>query len=237
MIPLRDGYIMSSTKGRSLKVYDIESVGASYVNVGSPFAFIRSSSATRVSRLKQKRDLIDSKNTQLFITRSGVHNQNFDTVVLSSASDLDSESPLERLARLFYCQIRALTFAHSFYLRQVDDGKIAGSNRLEPAIEALIERIKGLSPIEGSAHDRDTCEALRKILENADINTSALAKEIERRLKRGLVKKADLADLWVLRQEGRYSYRSHRQHRNEAGADRWPLKILGSTECSARLYR
>jgi hypothetical protein len=189
MIPLRDGYIMSSSRGASLNTYDIDSVGSSYVSVGAPFVFIRSSPTTKIARVKQKRHLIDNENTSLFVTRSGVHNQNFDTIVLPSARELDSESPEERLARLFYSQIRALTFAHSFYLRQIDDRKIAGSNRLEPAIQSLIDRIKGLSPIENSAGDQETCNDLKNLLENSDINVTALAKEIESRLRpRGIRK-------------------------------------------------
>lgn len=182
-IPLRDGYILSSTKNGSIKKYDIELVGSSYVSVGAPFVFIRASSNTRILRVKQRRDLIDSQNKSFFITRSGVHNQSFDTIVLASSRNLDSESAQERLARLFYSQMRALSFAHSFYLRKVDERKIAGPNHLAPAVEALVERLKALTPLDGNVDDRDTCETMREILRNADIDISALVREIDRSLK------------------------------------------------------
>ena len=88
---LRDGYIMSSTKQNSLSTFDLASVGSTYVSVGAPFVFIRSSPLTKVSRLKQKRDLIKSRGLTLIQTRSGVHGQNFDTIVLPSERDLEDE--------------------------------------------------------------------------------------------------------------------------------------------------
>lgn len=189
MAALRDGYILSSTQNNRMKAYDVESIGSTYVSVGSPFIFIRSSPRTEISKVKQKRNIVDSGDTSLFLARSGVHGQHFDIVVMPSKGDLDAEAPNERLIRLFYTQIRTLTFAHSYYLKQVDAKKLAISNCLEPAVEALIERLKNLAPVNGDAHDRDTCDAMRKIIHNMDIDPLGLAKEIEKRLKKGRVRK------------------------------------------------
>lgn len=188
-IALRDGYILSSTRNNKLNIYDIETVGSNYVSVGVPFVFIRSSQATKISRIQQKRMLIDEHNLSLIATRSGVRNQHFDTVVMQSREDLDAETARERFARLFYTQIRALSFAHSFYLKQVDGGRIAGSSRLEPAIEALIERLKGLVPMENDTRDKSTCSTMREIISNMDIDPSGLSKEIQKRLKPGWIRK------------------------------------------------
>jgi hypothetical protein len=188
-IALRDGYILSSTRNNKLNIYDIETVGSNYVSVGAPFVFIRSSQATKISRIQQKRMLIDEHNLSLIATRSGVRNQHFDTVVMQSREDLDAETARERFARLFYTQIRALSFAHSFYLKQVDGGRIAGSSRLEPAIEALIERLKGLVPMENDTRDKSTCSTMREIISNMDIDPSGLSKEIQKRLKPGWIRK------------------------------------------------
>lgn len=176
---LRDGYIMSSTQQKSLSVHDVASIGTTYVNVGTPFVFIRASAETPICAIRQRRNLILRSDFSLFQTRSGVRGRNFDTVVITSRHDESAETPRERLARLFYTQIRSLTFAHSHYLTQVGEGKIGVSSHLAPSIGAMIERIKGLMPLDGNTRDQTTCDDLRAILENADIDVNLLAREIE----------------------------------------------------------
>ncbi len=182
---LRDGYIMSSTNQKSLALHDITSVGSTYVSVGAPFIFIRSGVDTPVTRIKRKRDLLQGDGFSLLQTRSGVRGHDFDTVVLESTRDLMSESPKERLARLFYSQIRAITFAHSHYLTKMDEGEFPRSRHLAPAIGAMIERIKGLVPVADDSRDGETCRELRSILDNTDVSVDQLSSEIERRLKSG----------------------------------------------------
>ena len=100
--------------------------------------------------------------------------------VLASNRDLSLEAPKERLVRLFYSQIRALTFAHSHYLSKLDDGKLNRSVHLGPSIKAMVERIKSLSPVEDDPRDAETCADMRQILNNADVDVERLAGEIER---------------------------------------------------------
>jgi len=180
---LRDGYIMSSTYQKSLALHDVTSVGSTYVSVGAPFVFIRSGIDTPVAPLKRKRDLLQGDGFSLFQTRSGVRGHDFDMVVLKSTRDLMSESPKERLARLFYSQIRAMTFAHSYYLTKLDEGRLPQSRHLSPAIGAMIERIKEFVPVAGDSRDAETCRELRSILDNTDVNVDRLSSEVERRLK------------------------------------------------------
>lgn len=181
---LRDGYIMSSTKQRSLAQYDVASVASSYVSVGAPFIFIRSSVDTPITPIRQRRDLLRSDDFSLFKTRLGVQGRNFDVLVLESERDLMSESAKERLARLFYSQIRAIMFAHSHYIAKVDERKFPPSHQLVPAIAAMIERIRSLVPVEGDLTDRQTCQQLRSMLGNSDVDVNLLAKELEQRLKK-----------------------------------------------------
>lgn len=120
---LRDGYIMSSTSNKGLLVHNVASVGSVYVSVGAPFVFIRSGIDTPIASIKRKRNLLQGDGFSLFQTHSGMKEQSFNTVVLESTRDLMSESPQERLARLFYSQIRVITFVHSYYLAKLDEGK------------------------------------------------------------------------------------------------------------------
>ncbi len=179
MDALRDGWIFSSTKTKALKTYDIESVGSNYVGVGRPFVFIRAGQKTKLGKERQMRTLLDQDGLEFFITRSGLHGQHFDTAVTPSKTVLDNETAKERLARLFYTQIRTLAFAHSFYLRQVSSGRIAGSKSLEPAVQALLERLATLSPVEGQQDDELTCDELKEILKSSNVDVRRLAREIE----------------------------------------------------------
>ena len=140
---------MSITYQKSLAVHDITSVGSTYVNVGAPFVFIRSSVNTPIAPIKRRRDLLQGDGFSLFQTHSGVRGHSFTTVVLESTRDLMSESPKGRLARLFYTHMRTMTFAHSHYLAKLDEGKLPRSGHLLQAIGAMVERIKGLVPIQG----------------------------------------------------------------------------------------
>ncbi|MBN8291894.1 hypothetical protein JI664_07965 [Rhodobacter sp. NTK016B] len=185
MDALRDGWLLSSTKTQALKTFDIETVGSNYVGVGRPFAFIRAGRETTLSKEHQMRMLLKRDDLKLFVTRSGVHGQHFDTAANPSLMGLDNETAKERLARLFYSQIRTLAFAHSFYLRQVSSGKIAGPKSLEPAVQSLLDRLADLEPLEGQESDELTCEELRKILISADIDTGRLTREIEEQVNPG----------------------------------------------------
>ena len=180
---LRDGYIMSSTYQKSLAAYDVTFVSSTYVDVGAPFVFIRSSADTPIARMKRKRELLQGDGFSLFQTRSGVKGREFDTIILESTRDLMSESPKERLSRLFYSQIRAITFAHSYYLAKLDEGKFPRSGHLSPAIGSMIQRIRELTPVSGDLRDAETCKELRTILNNSDVNVDQLSSEVERRLK------------------------------------------------------
>jgi len=183
MDALRDGWLLSSTKNSALHSFDIETVGSSYVGVGRPFVFIRAGVETRLANERQMRNLLEHDDLRLFITRSGVHEQHFDTAVTPSKLSLDQETAKERLARLFYTQIRALAFAHSFYLRQISSGKISGPKSLEPAVQSLLDRLAGLAPLEDRRDDELTCDELRKILERTDVDPGRLALEIEAQVK------------------------------------------------------
>lgn len=180
---LRDGYIMSSTKQDSFVLHDVASVGSTYVGVGAPFVFIRSSGDTPLSPTKHRRDLLQGDGFSLFQTRSGIGGRSIDVLVLESNRSVTSESARERLARLFYSQIRAITFAHSYYLTKLDEGRLPRSRHLAPALAAMIDRIKGLVPVTGDLRDGDTCRELRSILDNTNVDVQQLADEIERRLK------------------------------------------------------
>lgn len=185
MSALRDGWLLSSTKTTALRTFDIETVGSKYVGVGHPFVFIRTGRETKVGQERQKRTLIEQDDLELFITRSGTHGQQFDIVATPSKADLDDETAKERLARLFYTQIRTLAFAHSFYLRQVAAGEIEGPKALEPAIQSLLERLANLAPLENGEDDALTCGELSKILQNTDVDTGRLTREIEEQVKPG----------------------------------------------------
>ena len=185
---LRDGWLLSSTKSSLLKTFDIESVGANYVGVGHPFVFIRTGHNTMVGEERQSRVLLKNPGFEFFVTRSGVHHQNFDTAVISSKGKFDDETAKERLARLYYSQIRTLAFAHSFYLRQVSLGKIEAPKVLESAIRSLLDRLKNLQPVEDQG-DEIVCSELRELLQNADIDPVRLAREIEEQVRPGLVRR------------------------------------------------
>lgn len=195
MEALRDGWILSSTKTKALKTYDIETVGSNYVGVGRPFVFIRAGRETQLAKENQMRMLLKQDDLEFFITRSGIHGQHFDTVVNPSKADLDSETAKERLTRLFYSQIRTLAYAHSFYLRQVSSGKISGPKSLEPAVQALLERLAGLAPLEGQDDDELTCDEMRKILQGSDLDVSRLAREIEDEIRPGWLRR-NLGGFW-----------------------------------------
>lgn len=186
---LRDGWILSSTKNKALKTFDIESVGSRYVGVGAPFIFIRTGRETKLKPERQRRELLQNQNLELFLTRSGVRGQSFDVAVIPSGLSLSKETSRERLARLFYIQIRVLSFAHSFYLRQVASGKISGPKSIEPAIQAMLGRLSNLEPVEGDQADDLTCHEMSDILGRADLNPARLAAEIDQLVKPGIMQR------------------------------------------------
>lgn len=186
---LRDSWILSSTKNKALNTFDIETVGSKYVGVGSPFVFIRSGRETKIERERQKRDLSRRDDLEFFLARSGEHGQSFDVAVIPSVASLSAETSRERLARLFYIQIRGLAFAHSFYLRQVASGSISGPKSLEPAIGALLQRLASLEPAEGDRTDELTCNEMSQILRQIDLRPDQLASELEELVKPGLLRR------------------------------------------------
>lgn len=186
---LRDGWILSSTKNKALKRFDIENVGSRYVGVGAPFIFIRAGRETKLKKQRQKRELFRDDSLELFLARSGIHGQSFDVAIIPSVASLSEETSRERLARLFYIQIRVLSYAHSFYLRQVAAGKISGPKSLEPAIQALLERLSDLEPVEGSKADDLACHEMSEILRRTDLSPAQLAAEIDQLVKPGFMRR------------------------------------------------
>ncbi|WP_143026868.1 hypothetical protein [Celeribacter baekdonensis] len=186
---LRDGWLLSSTRTKDLSTFDIENIGSRYVGVGAPFIFIRSGRETNLKPEKQKRELFRNDDLELFLTRSGSQAQSFDVAVIPSVASLSAETPRERLARLFYIQIRVLSYAHSFYLRQVASGKISGPKSLEPAIQALLERLSSLEPAEGDRADELACHEMSEILRRTDLSPAQLATEIEELVKPGIMRR------------------------------------------------
>lgn len=186
---LRDAWLLSSTKTKDLNTFDIETVGSKYVGVGAPFIFIRSGRETKLKMEKQLRSLFRNDGLELFLTRSGRQGQSFDVAVIPSVASLSEETARERLARLFYTQIRVLAYAHSFYLRQVAAGNISGPTSLEPAIQALLERLSSLEPAEGDRADELACHEMSEILRRTDVSPAQLATEIERLVKPGILRR------------------------------------------------
>ncbi|WP_439528989.1 hypothetical protein [Pannonibacter sp.] len=179
---LRDSYLLSSTKNDSLNKYDIESVGSNYVDVGRPFVFLRSGKETPTLTVRDKRSLL-SEDFEMFGARSGVQGRRIDTVILQSPSSTKHETDKERLARLTYTQLRALSSAHSFYVQQVDRKKLTGASPLEPAIASMLERLQNLAPLDDDTYDASICKAMSEIVKNSDIDPSRLAEEIKNRFR------------------------------------------------------
>lgn len=185
---LRDSYIISSTANAKLSQFDISSVGANFVSVGMPFAFLRAGHETPIVRPKGHRPLF-SGSFDMFGAPSGCHVRNIDSVVIASKESLDSETQQERFARLFYTQIRALSFAHSFFLKQVDNKNFAGTSPLEPAVTAMLDRLQNLTPVEDDPNDALLCSEMAKIVENSDVNAERLSQEIDKRFKKGFFRR------------------------------------------------
>lgn len=51
----------------------------------------------------------------------------------------------------------------------------------------MLERLANLVPIEGAINDAEICDAMNSIVKHSDINPAQMAKEMDARLKRGLV--------------------------------------------------
>ena len=183
MIGLRDGWLLSSTKTEALKEFSIEEVGSNYVGVGSPFVFVRAGRETKIVKEPQKRTLIDTDQMELFLTRSGIHGQDFDVSVIPSEFPLDGESAKERVARLFYTQARTIAFAQSFYMRQILSRKISGPSAIESSVKALLDRLSNLNPLADSEIDSFTCKEMSRVLQNADIDVKRMAQEISETIR------------------------------------------------------
>lgn len=180
---LRDSYLISSTQSAKMAEFDLSSFGAKYVSVGAPFTFVRAGSDTPIDTAKRHR-LLFSGDFEFYGVPSGHQGRNIDTVILNSPEELEYESEQERFARLFYTQLRALSFAHSFYVRQVDDGEIAGVSPLESTISSMLERLKELSSLGGDGRGADLAPAMTKIVENSDISAARMSEEIDKRFKK-----------------------------------------------------
>lgn len=96
--------------------------------------FLRSGVEARIKKIKDARSLCP-RGPRMLGARSGRCGRNLDIIIIDSDSRIDDETKIDRIARLFYTQIRALTFSHSFYLRQVDAQLISGQSSLEPSIK------------------------------------------------------------------------------------------------------
>ncbi|WP_168199174.1 hypothetical protein [Pseudorhodobacter turbinis] len=183
---LRDSYLSSSTKSSMINQYDIASVGVDYVSVGSPYAFLRSGNEAPLSFSKSCRPLY-SGDYEFLGSRSGLQGREIDATIIMSKLSMNEESAEERFVRLFYTQLRALAFGHSFYTRQIDSKKFSGSSPLMLSTAAMIDRLSNLIPIEGSDRDAELCQTLKTIVANSDIDPSRMASEIERRLKKTML--------------------------------------------------
>ncbi|WP_127754303.1 hypothetical protein [Devosia sp. 1566] len=183
MEPLRDAYLMATTSSSAMHQYDITSVGSRYVNVSSPFVVVRSGSDTPLTGASSMRSLYKGE-FAMWGARSGHHRRDIDTMIIESSNLLTNESAKERFARLFYTQIRCLSFSHSFYLRQSDKGQFTGPSHLRPAVAAMLTRLQNLQPVAGDKHDADVCLAMAEIVANSDFNPSRLADEINKRVSR-----------------------------------------------------
>ena len=180
---MRDGYLMSTTKSSKNSEYPISESSQEYVKVGVSFVTIRSSPDTPLLDISRKRVLISKKETMIFLSRSGVPSQYFDTLIIASSAAYNAELPCERIARLIYNQVRCIVFAQAFYCSQIDNGKLPPSDQLQPAISAMLRRIQDMRPAEGDEHDAAVCKAAAEILAKADVNPGRLAQEINSRLK------------------------------------------------------
>jgi len=180
---LRDSYIISSTKNAKLSRYDIASVGVNYVSVGHPYVILRAGKETPVQQSPSGREIF-SGDFQMFGERTGHHGREIDAIILASNLRVTHETGKERFARLFYSQMRALSYAHSFYLRQLDAKRIAGSSSLKPAVAAMVERLGSLVPLNNDQRDAETCLAMSEIVRNSDVDTGRLTEEIQTRLTR-----------------------------------------------------
>lgn len=179
---LRDSYLLSSTKNDSSNKYDIDKVSSHYVDVGRPFVFLRSGKETPILTVRDKRPLV-SEGFEMFGARSGVQGRSIDAVIIQSPSSTKREIDKERLARLTYTRLRALSFAHSFYLKQVDRKKLKGRSPLQPAIASMLDRLQDLAPLEVDTYDASVCKTMSEIVKNSDIDPSLLAEEINKRFK------------------------------------------------------
>jgi len=188
-ISLRDSFITSSTSSEASKQNDIQTVGSVFVGVGKPFVFIRAGNETPLHQVSQKRDLTNVE-VNSFLTHSGKNGRVLDLAVIQSTSPLDEETAAEHFVRLFYTQMRTLCFAHSFYLRQTDNGKMSGPSNLAPAIQGMLGRLQALEPIEDDPRDSKICAAMAGIIQNSDVNPQKLAEEVTLRLKQSKIRKA-----------------------------------------------
>lgn len=179
---LRDAYLISSTKSSKISQYDIASVGSKFVSVGHPFVNVRAGEETPLVQRNDIRPLYSS-DFKMFGGRTGHHGREIDTMIIASSSPVLEEAAKERFARLFYTQMRALCFSHSFYLKQLDAKEIEGKSSLQPAVASMLSRLKGLVPLEGDVRDAEVCAAMSEIATNSDVDPARLALEVEKRVK------------------------------------------------------
>jgi hypothetical protein len=185
---LRDSYLLSSTRHSKLNQYDISSVGTTYVSVGQPYVFLRAGFQTPLKYPKRIR-LLHSGKFEMFVATSGVQGKSVDSIIIESKHSLDGETEKERIARLIYVQMRALSFAHSFYVRQVDSGKFVGESPLTPALHSMLERLRSLSPLEGDGYDAEVCAAMAEVIRNSNVKPEQLAAEVTQRFKKNWVRR------------------------------------------------
>lgn len=181
-----DAYIWSSTTSSLHNTYVASKISHQYVSVGEPYVFIRAGNQTPVAPAPDFRPLFSGEYL-MHGAITGTFGRVIDTIIINSKRSMDDESAHERFSRLFYTQIRAILFAHSFYLRQIDDGKFSGQSEMQSSVSAMLDRIKNLIPLDGNSRDAEICAAMSSIVESSDIEPARLTAELKASFKPGLM--------------------------------------------------
>lgn len=117
---------------------------------------------------------------------TGLSGRVFDTAIIESEESLDAETHYERFARLFYVQMRAIAFSHSFYVSQIDKGEFLGASALQQTVSAMLDQLKSLQPLENDTRDSEVCSAMSSIVKSSDLDPVRLSAELETRFRPGI---------------------------------------------------
>ena len=184
---LRDGYILSSTRKGYLEYYDLHNDISPYVHVGRPHVFIRSTNETPIAGFKRKRQLLEQENFDAWSYITGISYSGFDVTAIRSHHSITDEQPEERFVRIFYSQVRSLTFAHSVFVQQVDGSLLSGDSRLEEGVRTLISRLQDISTRDKRDKNDGRQDVINTILFQNDVDVEGLIKELNKRVRRGLL--------------------------------------------------